>query len=107
MSDENYYVNNYLQIVVEVQRTGASVDISSASTKRIYYKKPVSKTVGYWTATASGTHQLVYNATATNGIFDINEAGTWLLYAYVVYADGSTYKGDTCYLEVKKEWEIP
>lgn len=107
MADENYYINNYLQITAEVQRGNTVVDLSTASVLRIYYKKPVSKTVGYWSGTLSGSHQIVYNATKTGDNFDLNEAGVWLLKAYASWSDGTVYQGDVCELEIKNTWEIP
>jgi hypothetical protein len=109
MANESYFINNDLAITMECQRTGATVDLSDGATYRIYYKKP-SGTVGYWTATLSGTHQLVYNATSEDTSegteFDIDEAGVWLLKAYVVYNSGAVYQGDVCELEIKKSWQI-
>ena len=111
MANENYYVDNDLDITIECQRSGDTLDLSDYSELRIYYKKPVSESVDYWDASLSGTHQLTYSATHTtdsDGIhtFDIDEAGIWKLYAYVIFNPGAIYKGDTVELEIKKTWQI-
>lgn len=55
-----------------------TADISSASVRKIYYKKP-SGTTGSWTAGEESSTSISY--TTTSG--DIDEAGKWTLQAYV------------------------
>lgn len=71
-----------------------NVDISSASTRRIYYTKP-GGTVSYWAADLVGTSRLSY--TTESG--DLDEDGVWSLQAYVVTA-GGTWRGETVKLRV-------
>lgn len=105
MANEQYFVDNDLDITIECQRTGATINLTDTATRRIYYQKP-SDTTGYWDATLSGTHQLTYSATSSEGEFDIDESGVWLFYAYVVYNSGAVYKGDTVELEIKRTWQV-
>lgn len=63
------YLNQSL-LTLELE-TG--VDLSTASSVRINYRKP-SGTTGYWSATGTGT-----KATYNVQVGDLNEAGTWRL----------------------------
>jgi hypothetical protein len=65
-------------------RLNTGIDLSSATTTRILYKKP-SGTKGYWAATTD-SQTLVYEHT-------IDEEGIWELQSYVVIA-GDTFYGD-------------
>lgn len=51
--------------------------ITPGSSYTIYYKKPVSKTKGSWSASQSG-ESIIYNA--TNG--EIDEPGVWQFQGY-------------------------
>lgn len=107
MADEEYFVDNDLDITVECRRSGSTIDLSDYTNIRIYYQKPVTKTTSYWDATLSGTHQLTYSATNDGaGDFDIDEAGIWIFYSYVEYNSGAIYKGNTVELEIKKTWQV-
>lgn len=103
MASEHYFVNNNLTVTLECQRTGSTLDMSDYKTVEIQYKKP-SGAIGAWTATLDGTHKMTYEATSTNGTFDINESGTWLLKAYIEFNSGAIYQGDVVELEIFKAW---
>ncbi|GAG54861.1 unnamed protein product [marine sediment metagenome] len=74
-------------------------DISSATVKKIKYKKP-DGTIGEWAGTLVGTTKLKYQ-TITN---DIDQSGNWQLQAYV---EMSVWKGhgETTYFQVNELWE--
>jgi len=61
-------------------------DISTASTKRILYKKP-SGTTGYWAATLDGITTLSYDLSNS----DLNEAGIWTFQGYIVIGGRAGY----------------
>lgn len=69
-------------------------DISSSSTRRIYYTKP-SGTTGFWAATLVGTSRISYTTESGN----LDEDGVWSLQAYIVTASG-TWRGETVKLRV-------
>lgn len=100
MANESYYVGNDISITVELQRTGDTLDVSGASTFYIRYKKP-DGTVGYWTGSLSGTHQITYSASNS----DIDAAGTWYMKGYVEYADGTKYQGEPVAVQIRRKWQ--
>ena len=62
------------------------INISSATVKRIYYKKPVSGDSGYWSALVEGTDYL-YHYTAAD---EFDEEGDWRIEPYI---EMGSYKG--------------
>ena len=64
-------------------------NISSATVRKIKYKKPATGTIGEWTAAASGTTAIAYTTTAAA---DLNEIGTWQLQGYI---EMPAWKGHT------------
>ena len=56
------------------------VNISTATTLRLYYTKP-DGTESYWTGTISGTTAMTYTTAAAT---DIDQSGVWRLRSYVV-----------------------
>lgn len=72
------------------------LDISSATVKKINYKKP-DGTIGSWTASADGTTKLSYSITAN----DINQVGIWKMQAFVTIAGKDAY-GDTVDVDFKE-----
>src|SRR5512139_3679326 len=56
------------------------INISAATTLRIYYTKP-DGTSSYWSGTLSGTTAMTYTTTAAT---DIDQSGVWRLRSYVV-----------------------
>lgn len=72
------------------------LDISTATTKQIKYRKPRGD-AGAWTATLeSDNASLSYTTTAAT---DLSEVGTWRLQAYVV-TPTFTESGEICHLSV-------
>jgi hypothetical protein len=71
-------------------------DISSATTMRIYYRKP-DGTSGYWTASAEGDRAIYYKIQAA----DLDIAGIWKVQPYVIIDDEETY-GDIERFEAKE-----
>lgn len=72
------------------------IDISTASTKEILYKKP-NGTTGAWTATLEGTTQVKYQMDND----DLDMAGSWTFQAYVVIGGLDAY-GALFSIEVKE-----
>lgn len=70
-------------------------DVSSASVKRILYRKPDGSS-GYWTATQEGTSVLVYNLLNT----DLDQIGVWTFQAFVTIAGKNGY-GEYVQKEIK------
>ena len=72
----------------------AVVDISSETTKQIFFKKP-DKTVvtqtAAWPSGGSGTNGQLEYVTVSG---DLNATGTWEWQGYVVLSDGSEYRTD-------------
>lgn len=99
MAYETYYIGNALSLTSEVQRDGATIDISGADTFEIRYKKP-DGTIGAWTGAVSGTHQITYDITD-----EIDAAGVWYLKAYAEYASGIYYQGDPVAVEFRRKWQ--
>jgi hypothetical protein len=71
-------------------------NISTATTLRIYYRKPHG-TSGYWEADLESARQMFYILAAS----DIDEIGVWRVQPYVVMGGVSTY-GDIERFEVKE-----
>lgn len=78
------------------------VNISGASVRQIKYKKP-SGTTGNWTATEldSGAGSIYYDLTGT----ELDELGTWTLWAYVMFSDGRSAPGEPVSVIVHTEGE--
>lgn len=60
----------------------SSIDLTTATTQKIYYEKP-SGTTGEWTANITGG-----DVTYTTLAGDIDEVGIWTLQAYVELSGG-------------------
>ena len=99
-AENNIYVNNDLELTLDIDPNDTGTDISTASVSRIYYKKP-DGTTGYWAATISGTTDLVYDIPDT----DLDTEGTWTFYAYVQYPAGTIYQGDPVQREIRRTWQ--
>ena len=67
-----------------------SVDITGATVKKIYYKKP-SGTIGSWDATVDVISTGVIYYDVVSG--DIDESGQWKFWAYVTFSDGRSAPG--------------
>ena len=65
------------KIILEVD-----VDISAATTRRIYYRRS-DGTLGYWTAIEETTTSISYTTTAATEI-PVGNDGIWKLQAYIV-----------------------
>lgn len=70
-------------------------DVSSASVRRILYKKPDGSS-GYWTASLEGTTVLVYNMLNT----DLDQYGVWTFQSFVTIAGKDGY-GEYVQKEIK------
>lgn len=99
MATQYVYVNNDVQLTLTTDPDSEGHDFSTATTRKIYYKKP-SGTVGNWTATLVGSSQLRYAITDTQ----LNETGIWTFYAYIV-TGGLIYQGKPAVLEVRNTWK--
>jgi len=81
------------------------VDITSATSLEIKYKKPNTATVLNLAATVLGTPtdgNIYYDfAVADNTILDT--AGTWTFWACVTFADNRVARGETAILEIYGE----
>ena len=78
------------------------VDVTGATTTQIKYKKP-SGTTGNWTASVRdpGKGELYYDLTGT----ELDETGTWTLWAYVTFSDGRSAPGEPVKVIVHTEGE--
>jgi hypothetical protein len=78
------------------------VDITGATVRQIKYKKP-SGTTGNWTATELDptAGSIYYDLTGT----ELDESGTWKLWAYVTFLDGRSAPGEPVSLIVHTEGE--
>ena len=81
-------------------RLTTNVDITGASTLQIKYTKP-SGTSSYWTATegTASTGIIYYDIVST----EIDEAGRWILWAYVTFSDGRSAAGEIAHMTVHDE----
>ena len=81
--------------VVTIQDGDAAVDVSSASTKKIIFKKPsgtkLTYDAGFVTDGSDG--KIKYNAVAD----DLDEIGTYKLQSYVIISDGTFYTDITSF----------
>jgi len=85
----------YLRIILCV-----GVNISGALSTRIYYKKPVSGTIGYVDASTGDPPEegiLYYDLLPVDSTHPplLNEVGRWQFWAYVQFADGREARGST------------
>lgn len=80
------------QSSLRIQLT-TSVDITSANSLKIKYKKP-DNTEGEWTATehTASTGIIYYDLTLAT---DLDVAGTWTFWAYVEFSDGRVAPGES------------
>jgi len=67
-----------------------SVDITGATVKKIYYKKP-GGTIGSWDATVDVIATGVIYYDVVSG--DIDESGQWEFWAYITFSDGRSAPG--------------
>jgi hypothetical protein len=81
---DKFYTNQSTTIRAVTNR-----DLASATDVRMYYERP-DETGGYWEAAVQEGYKVVYN-TATN---DINQAGLWTFYPYVVVG-GLLWQGES------------
>lgn len=76
------------------------VTLTGASSLRIGYKKPdLVETIGYWDATISGTQDLFYEFTS----MELDIAGLWAFWAYVIFADGRNAPGEAVFVRVYEQ----
>lgn len=80
---------------ITIQDGTTAVDISTATTKKIVFKKPSGTKLTYDTAFVSdGTDgKIKYNVVAG----DLDEVGTYKLQSYVVISDGTFYTDITSF----------
>ena len=80
---------------ITIQDGTTAVDISTATTKKIVFKKPSGTKLTYDTAFVSdGTDgKIKYNAVAD----DLDEIGTYKLQSYVIISDGTFYTDITSF----------
>ena len=80
---------------ITIQDGTTAVDISTATTKKIVFKKPSCTKLTYDTAFVSdGTDgKIKYNVVAG----DLDEVGTYKLQSYVVISDGTFYTDITSF----------
>ena len=80
---------------ITIQDGTTAVDISTATTKKIVFKKPSGTKLPYDTAFVSdGTDgKIKYNVVAG----DLDEVGTYKLQSYVVISDGTFYTDITSF----------
>ena len=80
---------------ITIQDGTTAVDISTATTKKIVFKKPSGTKLTYDTAFVSdGTDgKIKYNIVAG----DLDEVGTYKLQSYVVISDGTFYTDITSF----------
>ena len=90
-----YYKGQTLQIDVLL-----NVDITAAGTVQIKYRKPLG-TTGTWTATVvnaeSGWIRYILPAA------DNDDDGTWVIWGYIVQADGSVLIGSPLEIDMRVE----
>jgi hypothetical protein len=79
MSSESGFYAGQVGAKIRLDTGDASL-VSSATTKRIIYKRPVSGTIGYWSATVEESSKLVFTTTT---VLDLPESGDYLLQAYM------------------------
>ena len=89
------------QSSLRIQLT-TNVDITGATARLIKYKKP-SGTTGSWTAQPGdvGAGVIYYDLTGT----ELDEAGTWKIWAYVTFADARVAPGEPVIMIVLNEGE--
>ena len=79
------------------------VTLTGALTKQIGYKKPdvdgIAGIIDYWDATIDGTEDLFYEFINT----ELDVAGTWAFWAYVVFADGRNAPGEPIQIKVYEQ----
>lgn len=89
-----YTYQTYLRIILT---TG--VNITNALLVQIYYKKPVSGTIGSVNAQVQDpvTGIIYYDVEPdSDGNSDfLDEVGKWKFWAYIEFSDGRTARGDT------------
>lgn len=81
-----------------------NVDITGASATLIKYKKP-DDTTGSFTATISDAENgiIYYDVVNTT---EIDQAGSWYMWAHVTFSDGRIAQGVTVRVRVFEEGEI-
>jgi hypothetical protein len=78
-----------------------SVDITDTPTLQIKYIKPDGVTTGTWTATAwDETNGIIYHDFSTD---ELDTAGRWIVWAYVVFDDGRAAPGEPYKFRVYEE----
>lgn len=81
-------------------RLDTKIDLSSAASLKIKYKKPSGAT-GSWTATQDSTYPTrIYFDLVTASI---DESGVWTFWSYVTFNDGRVAPGKACqkYIQVE------
>jgi hypothetical protein len=80
------------------------VDITGALDLRIYYRKPVSKEIGYVTAASLDNAEgiLFYDILPgdSGGSDFLDEVGKWKFWAYVEFSDSRVARGETVLQEI-------
>jgi len=82
-----------------------SVDITGALDLRIYYRKPISKEIGYVTAASLDNAEGILFFDILPGDSDLaseflDEVGKWKFWAYVEFSDGRVARGETVVQEI-------
>ena len=80
--------------------TSVNEDITGASVK-IKYKKP-DNTTGEWIGVIDkpSSGGFYYDATSTEGVYDIDMKGKWTLWAEVTFANGNIALGEPTSMQV-------
>ena len=84
------------QTLLTITLDTSLTDLASATTLRIYYKKP-SGTSSFWVASLSGTSSVTYAIQSG----DIDESGEWIIWSYADYS-GSSAQGDKILMLVEE-----
>ena len=86
------------QFALRLQLT-CNQDITSAKTRRIYYKKP-NNSIGYWTAAEGDTATGVIYYDFTSPI-ELPTPGMWKFWTYIEFTDNRIATGKVVEYEVK------
>jgi hypothetical protein len=73
------------------------VDITGASVVQIQYRKP-GGTIGAWTATVESAIEGIIYYDIQAG--DLDEAGVWTFWSYVIFASGEDARGESALVTV-------
>jgi hypothetical protein len=79
------------------------VSIAGATLQQIKYIKPISGDTGFWSATVEDPNSgIIYYDLVGD---ELDEVGTWVLWAYVTFSDGRSAPGEAVNVVVHTEGE--